>query len=239
MLALPPVGPGQRHEVLHRRLRGNRAFAHRLLNRRRQDRHQGEPAADPALRTQKGPGKSLPAHPVDTRQFLKQPPLLKGAPSAGTLQAVREQKSFRLRKGQNHHRHGVPAQFAQRKDAPIPVDQDVPPLPAVHHQGGNALARLRQGDQKAALPGRVKHPKIPVPKIQLVELKLHRVQSIPCNLRIVAPAAGRPRPYPRRGKRSTTLPDRPQNRQNPGDDVGTIAGRAPGVEPASPTVFFA
>ena len=167
------VGARQRQQGLHRRVGGDAPRAHGMLNRLRQNLHQPQAAADPACRTQKGPGKSLPAHPVDASQFLEQPPLLQGAPPAGTLQAVRKQEGGRLVHRKNHRVHRVPAKPAQQLHATVPVDQHVSTVPAFHHQRGNVLARLGQRGEKPPLPNRIGHAKIPVPQIQLMELQIH------------------------------------------------------------------
>jgi hypothetical protein len=126
-----PVGARQGDQVLHGRVRGQRAAPDVVLDRRRQLLDQRQPPAHPAPRAREAPPEIVQRQGEAAGELVQQPPLLqrRGA-LAGSHQPVQHQ---RLRLGQipARGRHQVLAEPAQRPH----------PLVAVHeHEALGALA---------------------------------------------------------------------------------------------------
>ena len=178
-LAILHAEARHRHQVLHRHVRREFAFAHLPLDRFRQKfderqttRHPTHAAVEPA--------RQLIQTVVETLFHLRrQPSLLQGGFVFGETQRAVQQQSVGLAHRPLHRFHGVPAQLLERRDALIAVDDQVSVGLAGdgHHHDGRLLSGVGQRSRQAPLPLGTAHSQMLPAPIELVKLQLHGLLS--------------------------------------------------------------
>jgi hypothetical protein len=170
LLALPLVGPGQRHQVLHRGLRRHGPGAHALLRRGGERIEEPEPARHPALRAAQ-PARLLVERQPIIAQPTEQPRVLeRGAPGDREVAMVHERLDLGQRPCRRHHR--VAMQAVQRVDAQVAVDQHVS-LVIADDDHRHLLPELGdRADHPPALLA-VMDAQIAMPELELVQVHVH------------------------------------------------------------------
>jgi hypothetical protein len=194
------VGARQRDQVLHGRVRRQRAAPHVVLNSRRQFLHQCQPPAHPAHRPRKAPTEIVQRQRETTGELVQQPPLLQCRRAlAGAHQPVQDQR-LRLAQIPTRGGHEVLSEPAQRPHPLVAVHQHEALgglSPDNHHR--DLLADVRQRRQQLALGLGLAHAQRLVPQVELVQLEVHGAGAS-------RPAAPRP-PPPAPDRQPRSAPD--------------------------------
>jgi len=169
------VDARHRHQILHRHLRREFPFAYLLLDRFRQQLHQGQPPRYPtgaAVEAARQVIESIAEAPLHLRQ---QPALFERAFLRAEAQRPRQQQGFGFAHRPDCGLDRVPAQLFQRGHAFVAIDHQVTVRrPGGHHDDGRLLAAIRQRRQQSALAERLADSQMFPSPVQLVKLQLHR-----------------------------------------------------------------
>ena len=163
------------HQILHRHLRREFPFAYLLLDRFRQQLHQGQSPRHPTGAAIETARQFIEAIAEALLHLSQQPALFERAFLRAEPQRPRQQQGFCLAHRPDGGFHRVPAQLFQRGHALVAVDHQVTiRRPGGHHHDGCLLAAVSQRGQQPALPVRLAHSQMLPSPVQLVKLQLHR-----------------------------------------------------------------
>ena len=151
--AVALVGPGQRHQILHRRVRADGPRAHVALDRRRQLAHQRDAPAHPAGGTIETARQLIAAEPEALVHLAQEPSLLDRAIGVARPQDALEHQRVRLPKLPRRRAHRVVRQPPKNAHPLVAVDHDVP-LSVAHDHDRRLLASLRDRREQPTLPTR-------------------------------------------------------------------------------------
>jgi hypothetical protein len=174
-LAVLHVDARHRHQILHRQLRRQLAFAHLLLDGFRQHLHQPQATRYPTHAAVEAPPQLFQRVAEALLHLRQQPALFQRALLWTEAQRAVQQQRF----GFTHRPHGglhcVPAQLLERGDALVAVDHQVAlaVLRREDHDDRRLLARLSQRRHQAPLPVRLADSQMLPPPVELVKLQLH------------------------------------------------------------------
>ena len=218
-LAVVRIHPRHRHQILHRHLRRELAFAHLLLDRFRQQLHQRQSPRHPAHTAIEAPRQFLQRVAEALFHLRQQPALFQRAFLGTEAQRPRQHQRF----GFAHRPHGgfhrVAAELFQRRDALMAVDHQiaVAVVRRNDYDDRRLLAAVSQRGQQPALAVRIAHPQVLPPPLQLVQFQAHRLPS----------------GFQYGGSRDWSLPAEGEVRRevlsNPADAAGTGLSRPGGV----------
>ena len=163
-----------RHQELHRHMRRDRAAAHLLLHRRRQQLDQAHPPRDPAHAAIKSPRQLLLVIAETLRHLRQQPALFQGrCLLAGAHRAV-QKKGFGLAQRPDHRFDRVVAKLLQRPDTPVAVDEQIAPgLICGDDDDRSLLPTGRQRCQQPLLALRPMRAQVLKTPFKLVKFQLH------------------------------------------------------------------
>ncbi len=164
-----------RHQILHRHLRREFSFAYLLLDRFRQQLHQGQSPRDPTGAAVEAARQFIQTIAEALLHLRQQPALFERTLLRAEPQRSRQQQGFGFAHRPDRGFHCVPAQLFQRGHALVAVDHQVTVRrPGGHHDDGRLLAAIRQRRQQSALPVRLADSQMLPSPVQLVKLQLHR-----------------------------------------------------------------
>lgn len=144
-LTVLDLGARHRHENLHSHVRGDRSFAHLLLNRLGEDLHQRQPARDPAHVAIEPSAQLLQPPPEPLFELGQQPSLFERRLLFRQAQRALEQQRFGFAHRPHHRLDRVPAQSLERRDPLVAVDHQVSVrLLGGHHHDRRLLAHFGQ-----------------------------------------------------------------------------------------------
>lgn len=170
--AILAATPRDRHQVTHRRVGGDRAAAHQLLDLHRQLADQGQAPRDPADALVDPLGQLRLAQPL-AAQGRKQPALLDLRKALRAAQATVQQQGFAGREIPDRHPYRVRAQTFETAQPLEAVDHDMA-RPLGHHHNRCLLALLTQRSQERPLAIRTLEAQILVAAVELVKLQIHQ-----------------------------------------------------------------
>ena len=124
-LAIRQALPRHRHQKLHCRLRRNLALAHLLLDRFRQQLHQGQPSRHPRHAAIEPSRQVIQAVAETLLQLSKQPAHLQGGFLFGKARRAIEQHGCGFAHRPHHRFHRVPPQLFERRQPLVAVDDHV------------------------------------------------------------------------------------------------------------------
>jgi hypothetical protein len=163
-----------RHQELHRHMRRDRAAAHLLLHRRRQQLHQAHPPRYPAHAAIEAQRQLLLVIAEAFRHLRQQPALFQGCSLlAGAHRPIQEQ-GLGLAQRPDHRLDRVAAKLLQRPDPPVAVDEQIA-LGLIRRDDDDRglLPAGRQRSQQPLLTLRPVHAQVLQTPLKLVEFQLH------------------------------------------------------------------
>ena len=173
--AVAGVDSRHRHQILHRHLRREFSFAYLLLDRFRQQLHQGQPPRDPTGAAVEAARQLIQSIAEALLHLRQQPALFERAFLRAEPQRPRQQQSFGFAHRPDRGFDRVPAELFQRGHALVAIDHQVTVRwPGGHHNDGRLLAAIRQRRQQPALPVRLADSQMFPSPVQLVKLQVHR-----------------------------------------------------------------
>ena len=157
LLTLLQADARYRHQILHRQLRGDLAFAHLLLDGFRQQFHQRQTPRHPTHAAVEAARQLLQRVAQALLHFRQQPALFQRAFLRTEAQRPVQQQSFGCAHRPDRGFDRVPAQLLERRDALVAVDHQitVAVVRREDHDDGRLLAGLSQGGQQAPLEVRL------------------------------------------------------------------------------------
>ena len=197
-LAVLPLRPRQRHQVLDRRLSRNAPGADVLLDRLGQDLHQREPLQNPAHAPVK-PLRQILVTQRKTPKLLKQPPLLDRRFRLRCSQRPVQDQGLRLAHVPHRGLDCVCAQPLQQAHALVAVDDLIPArvLENRHHHDRHLLTLFGERGHKPPLSLRAPQAQVLVPYVELVKFQIHLEiprRGLPFELPRRVPRMARPPP---------------------------------------------
>jgi len=167
--------PRHRHQELHRHMRRDRAAAHLLLHRRRQQLDQAHPPRDPAHAAIESPRQLLLVISEAFRHLCQQPALFQSrCLLAGAHRAV-QKKRIGFAQRPDHRFDRVAPQLLQRPDPPVAVDEQIAlGLICGDDDHRRLLPTGRQRCQQPLLALRPVHTQVLQAPLKLVKFQLHR-----------------------------------------------------------------
>lgn len=175
------VDARDRHQRLHRRLRGDLTAADPLLDRSRQILHQSQVARHPAWAAVEASRQLFLAPTRAARQLGQQPSLLQRRVAGGVAQAALQDQRLGLAQIPQRRLDRVLLKSLQRPKSLVAVDDHIAlrRLCIAHDDDRLLLSVDLEGDQQTPLTLRAEHPQPLVTPLQLVKLKLHRLLGPP------------------------------------------------------------
>ena len=169
------LDPRQRHQRLHRRVRGDLSSPDPLLDRCRELFHHGQAPRDPGWAAVESPGQLLLAPTGATRKLRQQPPLLQRRIAFSVTQAALQDQRLGFVQIPQRRLYRVLAQALERPKPFVASDDHVPIrcLAVTYDDDRLLLSAGLQGGQQATLTLRAFHTQRLVAPLQLVKLKLH------------------------------------------------------------------
>jgi hypothetical protein len=174
--AVVHVDSRHRHQILHRQLRAESAFAHVLLDGFRQQFDQRQAPRHPTHAAVETACQFVERACETSLHFHQQPTLFERAFRWAEPQRPGKHQRFGFAQGPDHGFDRIPAELFQRSDALMSVYHQVT-LAVVcgnDHDDGTLLAAVSQRGQQPALPVRFADPQMLPSSVQLVKLQLHR-----------------------------------------------------------------
>ncbi len=167
--------PRDRHQILHRDLRGKIPIAHLPLDRFRQQLDQRQSPRYPAHAAVEAARQFVERVTETLLHLRKQPALFERAFLRAQSQRPRQQQRFGFAHRPDCGFDGVAAQLLERGNAFVAVDHQVAVAIVFRNDDndGRLLAALSQRCQQLALAVRLAHPQMFPPQIELVKLQLH------------------------------------------------------------------
>jgi len=167
--------PRHRHQELHRHMGCDRAAAHLLLHRRRQQLDQAHPPRYPAHAAIESPCQLLLVIPEALRHLCQQPALFQSSCLlAGAHRAV-QKKGIGFAQRPDHRSDRVAAKLLQRPDPPVAVDEQIAlGLICGDDDDRRLLPTGRQRCQQPLLALRPVRAQVLKTPLKLVEFQLHR-----------------------------------------------------------------
>jgi len=183
LLAVSGVGPGQRHQRLHRGLRAQQPAPDRLLNRFGQDLYQGEAPADPTRGALELGGEIAKTKAVLVDEDPKGPRIFDGRPARSPLEPKGSKERLRRRHLEHQRAHEVLPEVLESLDPKVAVDEHE--LLAVGmDQDRRQLPLLRDRRGEPGPPGLGSDPGLGVSERELADLEgRHRVGPTPTRRR--------------------------------------------------------
>ena len=173
--AVVHIDSRHRHQILHRQLRAESAFAHLLLDGFRQQFDQRQAPRHPTHATVEAACKFVERASETSLHFHQQPTLFERAFRWTESQRPGKHQRFGFAQGPDHGFDRIPAELFQRSDALMSVYHQVA-LAVVcgnDHDDGSLLAAVSQRGQQPALSVRFADPQMLPSPVQLVKLQLH------------------------------------------------------------------
>jgi hypothetical protein len=174
-LAVLHVDARHRHQILHRQLRRQLAFAHLLLDRFRQHLHQPQTPRHPTHAAVEAPAQLFQRVTEALLHLRQQPALFQRALLWTEAQRPLQQQRFGFAHRPHRSFDRVPAQLLERGDALVAVDHQVAlaALCREDHDDGRLLATLSQRRHQAPLSVRLTDSQMFPAPVELVKLQLH------------------------------------------------------------------
>lgn len=166
----------QRDQILHRRLRGHGPIADGALGDLGQREDESKTAAHPAARAAQALCELVLLEAVVLHQRVEQPAVFQGAAAAGFVQAVGHDQRVCFAQLHAHGFGDVAAERAKRSNAEVAVHEHEARrrVRGGHDRQRALLAVSRKARAHARSAGGVANAKTGVPKLEFVQLHLHR-----------------------------------------------------------------